>query len=207
MNIRELWNSNNHKMWKEAEEEYQKFIPKDNQALEDKLAGISVQNLINCSTDDFYSFLYYDYFKWKYTAKNRLATTRKLLEYYKINNNVEELAMIKNALFSFDVKNTLLGLKIANLINGLGCAGASGLLSILFPEYFGTVDQFVVKSLMNTDKEKDVQDIKPDSIKLYEAKILEDIMINKAKELNDANNITYWTPRKIDKVLWSKGHI
>jgi hypothetical protein len=33
-------------------------------------------------------------------------------------------------------------------IRGLGIAGASGLLSVLFPEYFGTVDQFVVMSLL-----------------------------------------------------------
>ncbi len=38
-------------------------------------------------------------------------------------------------------------LKITTEIHELGIASASGLLSILFPEYFGTVDQFAVEQL------------------------------------------------------------
>ncbi len=39
-------------------------------------------------------------------------------------------------------------LAVACSIRGLGTAGASGLLAVLFPTSFGTVDQFAVKALV-----------------------------------------------------------
>jgi hypothetical protein len=42
-------------------------------------------------------------------------------------------------------------LKTAGEIKGLGIPGASGLLSVMYPAEFGTVDQFVVKALRETD--------------------------------------------------------
>jgi hypothetical protein len=40
---------------------------------------------------------------------------------------------------------------IASQIRGLGTAGASGLLALMYPTHFGTVDQFVVKGLQQVD--------------------------------------------------------
>ncbi len=45
-----------------------------------------------------------------------------------------------------DTRETLLA---AKKTPGLGFAGASGLLALLYPQKFGTVDQFVVKTLRN----------------------------------------------------------
>lgn len=199
----ELWKSKKHKDWLSAEEQYYSLVKPENIALERELEEISSQSIDNMSTEEFYSFLYHKYFRWKFTAKNRLKTTRKHLIYYE--NNLQELSLIKQALFSFDKSNTELGLKIAMLIKGLGCAGASGLLSILFPAYFGTVDQFVVKRLCGFSTFKcnsDIQNINPENINLKQAVLLEKILIEKAKTLNMLNNTDYWTPRKIDKVLW-----
>jgi len=40
---------------------------------------------------------------------------------------------------------------IATSIHGLGIAGASGLLTLMYPDQFGTVDQFVVKALREVE--------------------------------------------------------
>jgi len=40
-----------------------------------------------------------------------------------------------------------LALATASRIRWLGTAGASGLLALIYPDSFGTVDQFVVKAL------------------------------------------------------------
>lgn len=199
-----LWDCNDHETWLKAEKNYLNFVSSNNVDLEMELENINSSEVENMSADAFYSFLYKKYFVWKFTAKNRLATTRKSLSFYE--NNLEELLLIKNALFTFDPNNTILGIKIALLIKGLGTAGASGLLSILFPRNFGTVDQFVVKRLCEFSQyEKDplIQCINPESINLKQAVMLEEILSNKAESLNKANGIDYWTPRKIDKVLWS----
>lgn len=99
-------------------------------------------------------------------------------------------------------------LKSQKEIEGLGTAGASGLLSILFPEHFSTVDQFVVKRLCEIDgimyKER-LTAMNPESLKAKDGVILIQIMKNKATQLNEKFNTDFWTPRKIDMVLWAYG--
>lgn len=200
----DIWENNINDIWLAAEKHYDALVLPENLNLEKELSTLSVSNIKAMNTEEFYDFLHDKYFVWKFTTKNRLASTRKHLECYK--NDLEELSLIKQALISFDPSNTQLGLKIAMLIKGLGCAGASGLLSILFPLYFGTVDQFVVERLQEFSAFKNnsfIQDIKPENIKLNQAIILVEILKDKAKEMNSLNNTNYWTPRKIDMVLWS----
>jgi hypothetical protein len=91
--------------------------------------GFTVKQM---SINQFYDFLFHKYFKWKYTAPNRYATTAKCLKQYQ-SGKMDELGRIKDKLFKFDINNIRRGLEIATTIRGLGPAGASGLLSLLFP--------------------------------------------------------------------------
>jgi hypothetical protein len=156
------------------------------------------------SANEFCQFLNEEYYVWKYTVKSRSATTRKSLQKYMDQNEMDELEAIHQKIFSFDLNDVSKGLSIALKIRGLGIAGASGLLALLYPEHFGTVDQFVVKALNTVEslsQKNDVMRINPDGIKLEEATLLIQIMREKAKELNSVNNTFFWTPRKIDMVL------
>lgn len=99
-----------------------------------------------------------------------------------------------------------MGYKIASQINGLGTAGASGLLGVLFPKYFGCVDQLVVSaflSIHNLDYSSQIEKINPQCIKLSEGVVLIQLLREKAHQLNSKNLTNYWTPRKVDKVLWA----
>ena len=80
------------------------------------------------------------------------------MEQYKQDDNILELESIQNLIFRYNLNNISNCLNNARRIKGLGIAGASGLLSLLFPKYFGTVDQFVVKRLLEISnlKEHDV---------------------------------------------------
>jgi hypothetical protein len=121
-------------------------------------------------------------------------------------NGLEELFAIKNRIFDFDREDVVSGLKIACSIKGLGNAGASGLLAVIFPKYFATVDQFVVKALLNVDQlpERElILKMWPDELKIKDASILINVMKTKARELNNKFGTSYWTPRKIDMILWS----
>ena len=102
---------------------------------------------------------------------------------------------------------------------GLGIAAGSGLLSILFPEHFGTVDEFVVIALarvsalpedwrneivkMNRRLQKS-KNTKNGSfqLSLSEGVLLVEIMRAKARQLNEWFQCRRWTPRKVDMVLW-----
>lgn len=200
-----FWSSNDRAIWLNKLDKYWDYVKPANRALEIEMEHLDESKVRNIPVQKFYNFLYEKYFVWKYTAPNRLATTRRYLEKHDTEHGMKSLQRIQNELFSFDKRNIEKGLEIASGINGLGVPGASGLLSILFPEYFGTVDQFVVKALMDVNelpRKSEILAMNPDSLELNDGVLLIEIFRRKSDELNEANKTTEWTPRKIDKVLW-----
>ena len=97
------------------------------------------------------SVLREEYFVWKYTAANRYASTTGQLQRYVDDDALDELDAIRRKLLSLDTDDIRSSLEAADEIRGLGTAGASGLLSLMYPHKFGTVDQFVVKALSQVD--------------------------------------------------------
>ena len=90
----------------------------------------------------------------------------------------------------------------------VGIAGAAGLLAVLFPHAFGTVDQFAVLALQGVKELPEsgaVAAMDVTNITLKDAVVLIAIMRRKAEE-NTAMLHTKWTPRMVDKVLWALGH-
>lgn len=158
------------------------------------------------SPKQWYEFLPTKYFFWKYTAPNRYkTTTTQLKRYLGPDDSLDKLFQIKEQIFNMDKNNIAAGLRTAGKIRGLGPPGASGLLAVLFPYYFATVDQFAVKALSGVSNLPDksiISAINPDQIKIKEGVILINIMKEKAKRLNAVFQTTYWTPRKVDMVLW-----
>lgn len=206
MKISDLWYSENEESLKAALEDYWKLVREENKKLEYRMDKLDFHSVKSMDVKEFYQFLHDEYYVWKYTAKNRLATTRKQLERYNTEQRLSELKDIQEALFLFNLNDIKSGLEISSRILGLGTAGASGLLSILYPEHFGTVDQFVIKSLGAIDgipEKKLIDKINPDSISLNDGVLLIKIMRLKADQLNCKFCTDYWTPRKVDKVLWS----
>lgn len=55
----------------------------------------------------------------------------------------------------------------------------------------------------NLEEHHLLEKINPDNISLKEGVLLIGIMREKATELNNKFNTEDWTPRKIDKILWS----
>ncbi|MFC4710153.1 hypothetical protein ACWOEJ_07780 [Enterococcus eurekensis] len=202
MKINEIWNSKEISVWKDALAKATMETGRDD-SIETKMSKLKAEDIQHLPVEDFYSFLYDDYFVWKYTAKHRLASTRKSLKKYE--NDMNELSEIQDGLFSFDLSKTRLGLQAAGEIYGLGVAGASGLLALLFPSYFGTVDEMVVRALLTCDEYRDdaiIKAINPQDIKRKDAVYLIEQFKKKAHELNALSNEYCWRPRDIDVILW-----
>ncbi len=106
-----------------------------------------LNSLQNLNAKGWYDFLHDEYFRWKRPPPNRYVTTTNQLSKYKDTSGLEELDIVRQQLLNLNLNEIHVGLKIATKIRGLGTAGASGLLSIMYPKYFATVDQFVVKAL------------------------------------------------------------
>lgn len=206
--LNELWWNGTKQQWNDALVYYWTLIKPDHIPVEKQFEKIGMKDIASLSTQQFFDFLYHEYFFWKYTAANRLVTTRRQLMRYQAEDRMDELKQIQTELVSFDTSDTLRGLEIAKQIRGLGVAGASGLLAVLLPQDFGTVDQFVVKSLTKIQglpKHDRIVQMNPESLTLQDGQLLIQIMKEKAKELNRQFEIDEWTPRALDKVLWSKG--
>ena len=93
-------------------------------------------------------------------------------------------------------------------LGGLGTAGASGLLALLFPRIYGTVDQFVVKGLRQVEgltEHELVMKMDPENLTVSDGLLLIAVMTRKAVELNSWFEGNRWSPRKVDMVLWVVG--
>ena len=201
-----LWDSTDPIMWNAALVRYWAFVKPENEKLEKDLDNLDVVRLRAMDSEGWYRFLYDEYFVWKYTAANRLATTRKSLSSYKKDGNLDALAEIKDRLLDLDPKDTMAGLKAVTEIKGLGTAGGSGLLSLIYPRHFATVDQFVVKALCKipdlTHRDL-VEGMNPEGLSLKDGVILIEVLREKVGELNAALGTVDWTVRKLDMVLWT----
>ena len=206
--IHGLWYHGTEREWRDALDCYYQMLGVEQRKIEDYFERLNAEEIRQLDERGFYDFLHNKYFVWKYTAKNRLATTRKNLEKYENNGELSALRDIQIRLFATPKKDIERCLKVACEIKGLGTAGASGLLAILFPNDFGTVDQFVVKRLCEINHpiyNTELNAMKPEVLKIKDGIILVGILREKANELNKRFNSNFWTPRKIDMVLWSYG--
>jgi hypothetical protein len=167
------------------------------------------RNRENCSGRNKKGVLRDEYFRWKYTAPNRYATTtRSLGKHVAEPGGLAELNRIKCRLLALDLDNVQAGLSLACEIKGLGTAGASGLLALMYPTAFATVDQFAVKALRGVGglpEEAELAKMKPESLTIRNGIVLIGIMRRKAAENNCLFGVTTWTPRKIDQILWTYG--
>lgn len=204
--INVLWHSNDETAWKKALQGYYESLSKKELELDLELEALTSKEIENYTVNQFYDFLYNKYFVWKYGYSQYLSTYLKSLSKYKNENRLSDLEKIKIKIFNLNLYDIEACIKNADDINGLGIAGASGLLSIIFPDYFGTVDQFVVKSLLKIDNLEEYDKLlkmKPNSLNKSDAVVLMKIIRKKAKELNEQFDTDFWTPRKIDMILWS----
>jgi hypothetical protein len=208
MNVADLWRSSSLIAWEEALQRYWLFVQPRNMELEKALDALDVRRLQGLSPQGWYDFLHDEYFRWKYTAPNRYATTTIQLRKYVEQNALDELDTIRRQLLNLDLNDVGAGLKTAKKIRGLGTAGASGLLSLMYSEHFATVDQFVVKALLQVGSLPEANALakmNPLNLSVTDGVLLIGILKRKAKDNNHQFGTTAWTPRKVDMVLWTYG--
>jgi len=207
----DMWFHGKEETWNHlADERYWQAVKADHQEVEREMAALDADRIAALTPTEFYQWLYDRYFFWKFTAANRLATTRKLLADYRQRDPVcQDLGAWQHELFfQFDRRDATKGLEIATRIPGLGVIGASGLLAVLFPHNFGTVDQFVVDALYHVrqlpehDNIKRIHDRKSSTLRIEEGALLIGILRRQADDLNRRFGTTRWTPRRVDMALW-----
>jgi len=204
MEIKEIWNSKDENIWKIALEEYYTNIDKKILNIENEIMQHDEESLGNLSPKDW-SELLKKYFEWKYSS-NKVFYPKRVKDLG--INELNTLNTIKNDFLHTDKRDIKKNLQILNEINGLGPSGASGLLALLYPEIYGTVDQFVIKSLNRTGIFPELEYVDPKNLSASEKGIrliihIIEILQEKANELNRIFKTDFWNPRKIDIILWN----
>lgn len=204
MCFNKIWISESENVWNRLLKTYWKRIHEDNIQIEYELNRLTPNQIESMNACEWYQFLLNKYFVWKYTAKNRLATSTNKLKKYAENNELEQLHVIKNEILALDKTDISNSLKVACKIKGLGVAGASGLLSLLYPHDFATVDQFVVKALREVDEYKEkVKNMKPENLSSDDGVVLINIMRKKSSDMNARFSTSFWGPRTLEMALWA----
>lgn len=210
MTLNEVWHSRNEAPWRVALDEYWRRVDATSiRELEHEIDRLDANAIQQLDPAGWYDFLLSKYFLWKYRPGRRYGSTTKHLKNYAASNSLDELHRIKEAIFAANPSDVEGCLMTAMRIRGLGTAGASGLLSILFPAHFATADQFVVKALRQIEglpQAAVLLRMNPEVLTPKDGVLLIEVMRAKAAENNRSFNTDYWTPRRIDMVLWTLGH-
>ena len=210
ISVEELWKSSDAKAWNDALERYWCFVKPANLELERSLVKLTVDRVRNFSATEWYDFLLDEYFRWKYTAANRYASTTRHLKKFEKGEGLQELDRVRHELLDFDVEDIHAGLDTACKIPGLGVAGASGLLALMYPDKFATVDQFVVKALrevrgLKEDEATRLAQMNPENLSPKDGELLIFILRREAARLKKSLKDDRWNPRLLEMVLWTYG--
>lgn len=130
--VAELWNGGDQQTWQRALDRYWTFVKPANLALEREMDQLDAEAVRKMDADSWYRFLLEKYFRWKYTAPNRYASTTKTLRTYASNNELPALHAIKERLFARDKNNVEQCLAVGCSIRGLGTAGPPVCLPFCF---------------------------------------------------------------------------
>lgn len=206
--VARLWDSAEAALWDKALERYWEFVSEANLALERDMDALTPAEVQKLDEAGWLDFLLNRYFKWTYTAPHRYARTTAYLKRQVEKIGLSALLAIRDRILIVSDGPIDAALATACEIGGLGPPGGSGLPALLFPDAFGTVDQFVVKALCavpSLPERQLVQHMRPEDLSIRDGVVLTQIMRSKAKSLNAALATSSWTPRKIDMVLWTCG--
>ena len=202
--ITHLWCRGTQEEWLRAMERYDSLVV--DPELEAYMSTLDWRTVERMTVEEFYNFLHDKYYVWRHEAPNRLSAARGYLRKHCRYDELAELQEIKDMIFSLDRDNISLMLRTAERIRGMGTAGASGLLGFLFPDKYGIIDQFVVITLRKIEglpEHGALHKMSAAGLRTNEGILLERLMRNKAAELNLRFQTDFWTPRKVDMVLWA----
>jgi hypothetical protein len=102
MNIADLWRSSDPMAWEQALQRYWHFVQPRNLELERALDALDLKRIQGLTPQGWYDFLHDEYFRWKYTAPNRYATTTIQLRKYIDGGALDELESLRQQILNLD---------------------------------------------------------------------------------------------------------
>lgn len=216
----QLWHFGTESDWLGAVQEYW-TVPtvKAKLALERRMTTMHAQrNQVTGSDLAFYQFLRDDLYPWKMDGY-RIGTQQGNLDTY-MEKKPLGIRNVRQALVSrmadIDSGKSSDFLKRLSVVGGMGVSVASGLLAVLWPSHFGTVDRFCLRGFLSVSndpytgfmaevvKNPDTFfDDYTDPLRLHVADLMIQLYRHKAADLNSRFGTTVWNPRQVEMVVWT----
>ncbi len=172
----------------------------------DNYNEITFQNMDN---REWLTFIRDEYQTWKHTNGMVRAKLKRIVS--EVDGQI--ICEIHSTLLSSDKVDIQNNLQLFCDLPGFGPPSASGVLSLMFPTHFGTVDRRVIGTFKQCQN-SDIRDRLAKLIDRYErnsgnmwfsvpeAALVIQVYRDAAEELSRRSGVT-WTPRMVDKALWS----
>lgn len=221
--LNELWHRGTEDDWEEAVREYWTVPGVSSQrALEEQMDNIhESRTTVLRDVDRFYKFLKEELYPWK-MDRLYVASQQENLERYHVStphgiDRLRQYLLITVPKWgSVDINEVY---KRMSVVGGMGIPVASGCLALLFPEHFGTLDRFCLRASLTvegntiTDYLRVTEDVTrnpdhffdkyEDALRLHVAKLITMLYREKARDLNAKYSTDVWTPRRVEKVVWT----
>ncbi|MBX9791902.1 MAG: hypothetical protein K2Y37_23510 [Pirellulales bacterium] len=141
----ELWRSRRQQDWDQALRAYWDTVPARSMEIERAMDNLSLSRISQMDESDWFLFLRDEYFYWKFMVRKRNTN-------YLEKQSRAELFEIKRELldmrFSDDDRDGIRrAIRAADKVAGLDVKSATGLLAVMYPKWFGTVDRHVIDCL------------------------------------------------------------
>ncbi|MCR5629587.1 DUF1759 domain-containing protein [Eubacterium sp.] len=198
----ELYFSGNEDSWKEYEQEYYDFVDVQ---LEKEIERI---RSIDC-IENFYSFLIDKLLKWSLISDFIYeSNVKRLKEEYENDRNKLNVIFDKICEYVKKIENDSTedytyisnGINLLTEIVGVGPVCSTSFLAIILPSKFGVVSRHIIEPMKEVYS--DVKEYKKVISKKQACEL--EIKLNEiSRTINKRFDSNYWTPRKVDKVLWT----
>jgi hypothetical protein len=203
MSIAALWRSTDVRAWDTALAQYRGLMEASNKEQDRRLGALDLERLRHMDGRAWHDFLQGEYLDRINAATGLYGRTINSLRGFVGRPAIEALDQYRKRLLTLDPTDITAALKAGGAIPGLGVTGASGLLSLMYPGEFGTIDQFLVKALRDVERLPEaaaVARMKSRRLMIRDGAVLIGILRRKAAELSRAFGVP-WTPSMVSDVL------
>jgi hypothetical protein len=201
MSIGALWRSTDVRAWDAALAHFR------NNELDQRLGTLDLDRLRHMDARGWHDFLGVEFLHRIDASAGLHSRTIRSLRAFGDRRGIEVLDEYRKRLLTLDPTDITAALKVAAAIPGFGITGGSGLLSLLYPGEFGTIDKFLVKALRDVEGLPEavaVARMEPRRMYIRDGVILIGILRRKAAELRSVFG-TPWTPCMVSDVLRTVG--
>jgi hypothetical protein len=206
---RELWHSNSPEPWDALIGAYwrQPTVRRTLQ-IHKELEHLDREEVLGRAPEDWYQWLRDSFMPWKFEAHRVPVRQRDIDGQWATASGREDIERVRRTMVvAMERGGFEEAVSLAKSIKGIGVSAGSAMVTLLFPGRCATGDDRVVGFLRAVPDLPEHQEIlgisDPKQLRICEATVISRIAGSKAADLNGKFGVQCWTPRLVERSLWT----